>query len=82
MKNKTIIAHKSDCYLLRAYNEITENFCYYIFTSEGDIIAQDLHGGTRVPCTIQTKYDEFSMNEYRNKNRKNFLEWLRKEGYK
>ena len=81
MKNKKIIAHKSDCYLLRAYNEITEDYCYYIFTSEGDIIAQDLHGGTRIPCTIRAKFDEFSMDSYRAKNRENFFKWLTKEGY-
>lgn len=81
MKNKKIVAHKSDCYLLRAYNEITENYCYYIFTSEGDIIAQDLQGGTRVPSTIRAKFNEFSMDSYRARNRGNFSEWLTKEGY-
>ena len=82
MKNKKIIAHKSDCYLLRAYCEIKGEFCYYIFTSEGDTIAQDLHGGTRVPSTIRAEFDEFSMDSYRAKHRKNFSEWLEKEGYK
>lgn len=82
MKNKKIIAKRGDCYLLRAYNEYEEVFCYYIFTSEGDIITQDLQGGTRVPSEIKEKFDSFSMEEYRAKGRKRFQDWLKREGYK
>lgn len=81
MMYKQIIRHKADCYLLRAYNEVTGEHCYYIFTSEGDIIAQDLHGGTRIPSAIRETFEHFSMDKLRERNRGNFLSWLEREGY-
>jgi len=81
MKNKKVVKQKKDCVILRVYHTVYECFCYYLFTVEGEIICQDLRGGTRIPSGIKERFDNFSLEEWHKEERKRFVEYLAKEGY-
>lgn len=81
--NRRIVKRDTDKIILRDYNSLYSTFNYYLFSVEGDIVMQITDCNCRqIPKVMLDKYEDFSVEKEHEKERAEFKEWIKKEGYK